>query len=355
MAVKPSAHSDLLVGQAIRLRLEAKEDALSPYAALSARSRGRLSAEPPDPMRTEFQRDRDRIIHAKAFRRLKHKTQVFILPEKDHYVTRLTHTLEVAQIARSIARALNLNEDLTEAIALGHDLGHPPFGHIGEEVLAELYPAGFRHGEQSLRVVDCLEKDGQGLNLTYEVRQGILQHSKALANLLEWPAPETMEAQVVKVSDTIAYINHDLGDAIRAGLVKESDLPAAARSLGASSGERINSLVWDVVEHSWVATGDPLQAGGKPEIAMSPEVIAAANGLQAFLLDRVYARSAATEEAHRAREALRRLYAYYTSDGGQLPQEYVVRAEDAVERRVVDYIAGMTDNFALGLAGSIGG
>ncbi|MBI2865953.1 MAG: deoxyguanosinetriphosphate triphosphohydrolase [Chloroflexi bacterium] len=343
----------MLAGHIIRHRLEEREEALSPYAVRSTRSRGRLRPELPDPMRTCFQRDRDRIIHAKAFRRLKHKTQVFIAPAGDHYVTRLTHTLEVTQIARSIARALNLNEDLAEAIALGHDLGHPPFGHIGEEVLGRLFPGGFHHSEQSLRVVDCLEREGYGLNLTYEVRQGLRQHSKGLSGLLEWPAPETLEAQVVKVADTIAYINHDLGDALRAGLVKEEELPQAAQSLGSTPGERINALVWDVVANSWPASGEV--PGAPPEIAMSPSVMAAANELQAFLTERVYGYSAATPEAQLARQAIDHLYAYYTSSQGQLPEEYRLRTEGPLERRVVDYIAGMTDNFALGLAKSIGG
>ncbi|MEW6034565.1 MAG: dGTP triphosphohydrolase, partial [Chloroflexota bacterium] len=204
----------------IRKRIEQKEEGFSPFAVRSGLSRGRLRPETPCPMRTEFQRDRDRIIHSKAFRRLKHKTQVFIAPLGDHYVTRLTHTLEVAQVARTISRALNLNEDLTEAIALGHDLGHTPFGHTGEEVLDELFPDGFRHNEQSLRVVDVLEKGGQGLNLTWEVRDGILHHSKDRVGVLspDWGEVGTLEGEVCKVADVVAYINHDLGDAVRAGI-----------------------------------------------------------------------------------------------------------------------------------------
>ncbi len=352
MAVSVSPLSELRAAHSIRLRLEAREEGLSPYAARSVRSQGRARPEPPDPMRPAFQRDRDRIIHCKAFRRLKHKTQVFIAPPGDHYVTRLTHTLEVAQIARSIARALDLNEDLTEAIAVGHDLGHPPFGHIGEDVLNELTPGGFHHWEQSLRVVDILEKDGRGLNLTYEVRRGILQHSKGLAKLMEWTAPDTLEAQVVKVSDTIAYINHDLGDAMRAGLVRESDLPASARSLGDSPGERIDTLVWDVVANSWAATG---RAPGSPEIGMSAAVAASASDLQSFLVERVYAHSAATPQAQRARQVVRQLFLYYAEAPGRLPEGYPLGPGESPERRAVDYIAGMTDNFALGLADSIGG
>ena len=211
----------------IRQWLEAREEALSPCAVKSRDSKGRARPEPPDPVRTAFQRDRDRIIHCKSFRRLKHKTQVFIAPLGDHYVTRLTHTLEVAQIARTIARALNLNEDLTEAIALGHDLGHTPFGHTGEDVLNELYPEGFAHNAQSLRIVDLLEKDGRGLNLTWEVRDGIARHSKSSVGVLgeHWGEVATLEGEAVKISDLVAYVNHDIGDAIRANVLDEDELP----------------------------------------------------------------------------------------------------------------------------------
>jgi len=214
----------------IRQTTEEKEESLSPYAVKSKLSQGRLKYEEPCPLRTVFQRDRDRIIHSKAFRRLKHKTQVFIAPLGDHYVTRLTHTLEVSQIARTISRALNLNEDLTEAIALGHDLGHTPFGHVGEDVLNEVYHHGFRHNEQSLRIVDLLENDGRGLNLTWEVRDGILNHSKTRADILgeNQGKANTLEGQVCQIADAIAYINHDIGDAIRAGIITEGDLPLSA-------------------------------------------------------------------------------------------------------------------------------
>ena len=291
-------------------------------------------------MRTEFQRDRDRIIHCKAFRRLKHKTQVFIAPLGDHYVTRLTHTLEVSQIARSIARALDLNEDLAEAIALGHDLGHTPFGHVGEEVLNELFSEGFRHNEQSLRVVDLLEKDGQGLNLTWEVREGIVNHSKTGADILgeEWGAVGTLEGQVCKIADIIAYINHDIGDAVRAGIITEEDLPhPAVGLLGRSHSQRINALVSDAIDSSWE----------KPVISMSPEVVGAANILRQFLFDRVY--SVAREEAEQAREVVRLLYGHFLKHEEKLPLEYALRDEN-LERKVVDYIAGMTDNYALRLA-----
>jgi len=324
----------------IRLRLEEREESLSPYAMKSRLSKGRLKPEEPCPMRTDFQRDRDRIIHCKAFRRLKHKTQVFIAPLGDHYVTRLTHTLEVSQIARSTTRGLNLNEDLAEAISLGHDLGHTPFGHVGEEVLNEIFPEGFRHNEQSLRVVDLLEKDGQGLNLTWEVREGILKHSKTGSDILgdEWGAVDSLEGQVCKIADIIAYINHDIGDALRAGIITEEDLPrSVVTTLGSSHSERINTLVLDVINCSWE----------KPVISMSPEVVEAANILRRLLFDRVY--SVAREEAEQAREVVRLLYRHFIEHEGRLPQEYAVR-DDTLERKVVDYIAGMTDNYALRLA-----
>jgi dGTPase len=334
----------------IRHWLEEKEEGLSPYAARSRLSRGRKRDEEPCPMRTAFQRDRDRIIHCKAFRRLKHKTQVFIAPLGDHYVTRLTHTLEVSQIGRSISRALNLNEDLTEAIALGHDLGHTPFGHVGEEVLNNLYPGGFRHNEQSLRVVDILEKDGRGLNLTWEVREGILKHAKTRADILgeEWGSVDTLEGQVCKIADIIAYINHDIGDAVRAGILTEDDLPhQAVAILGHSHSERINTLVSDVVNFSWAATGAD---GGTPAIGMSQATQDAANTLRQFLFKKVY--NIAREESERAMEVVRLLYQYFTAHDEALPQEYKL-GDDSVERRVVDYISGMTDNYALSMAEQI--
>ena len=299
-------------------------------------------------MRTEFQRDRDRIIHCKAFRRLKHKTQVFIAPLGDHYVTRLTHTLEVAQVARSIARALNLNEDLAEAISLGHDLGHTPFGHVGEEVLNELCSRGFSHNEQSLRVVDCLERDGKGLNLTFEVREGILKHSKSREDILAaWNLPGTLEGQIVKLADSVAYINHDIEDALRAGILGRGDLPQSAVSvLGDTHSARINTMVCDIIDMSWSATG--LVEGAAPVIAMSPSVLDAANMLREFLFQNVYEVQTARDETERARDVIRFLYSYFTANPIRLPDEYA-RSGD-VERGVVDYIAGMTDNYALGLA-----
>jgi dGTPase len=335
----------------IRQRTEEKEDSLSPYAAKSRLSRGRQRPEEPCPVRTAFQRDRDRIIHSKAFRRLKHKTQVFIAPAGDHYVTRLTHTLEVSQIARTIARALNLNEDLAEAIALGHDLGHTPFGHVGEDVLNELYHGGFRHNEQSLRTVDLLEKDGQGLNLTWEVKDGIVNHSKTGVSMLGegWGMVNTLEGEVVKIADIVAYINHDIGDAIRAGIITPGNLPISAVSvLGYSHSQRINAMVVDIVETSWSASGSS-GAGGRPGINMSPAVLEATENLRQFLFERVYNQHSAEEEARKARAVVRQLYEYFNRHEDKLPAEYAVHS-DEVARRVVDYIAGMTDQYALRLA-----
>ena len=287
------------------------------------------------------------IIHCNAFRRLKHKTQVFIAPVGDHYVTRLTHTLEVSQIARTIARALNLNEDLTEAISLGHDLGHTPFGHVGEEVLNELYHQGFRHNEQSLRVVDLLENNGRGLNLTWEVRDGILNHSKTRVDILgqDWGKVNTLEGEVCKLADTVAYINHDIGDAIRAGIITEGDLPLSAITvLGRFHSQRVNAMVCDIIDYSWAASG--YNTIDNPAIGMSPQVLGAANSLRDFLFARVYNVLSAQEEAEKARGVIRLLYKYFTEYEDRLPAEYRFYS-DEIEQRVVDYIAGMTDQYAL--------
>jgi len=347
-------HSDSMVNKPnIREQTEKREEALSPYATKSKFSRGRLKWEEPCPIRTSFQRDRDRIIHSKAFRRLKHKTQVFIAPLGDHYVTRLTHTLEVSQIARTIARALNLNEDLTEAIALGHDLGHTPFGHIGEEILNELYDGGFRHNEQSLRVVDLLEKEGQGLNLTWEVRDGILNHSKGQAEILGegWGEVNTLEGQICKIADIVAYVNHDVEDAIRAGIISQNDLskPVVA-TLGHTHSQRINTLVCDIIDCSWPVSGNG--DSPKPTIGMSPEVRRATNILRQFLFDKVYYPSLAKEEAVKAGEVLRLLYSHSLKHEKGLPREFA-SLPDKKERKVIDYIAGMTDQYALSLAEEI--
>ncbi|MBN2240472.1 MAG: deoxyguanosinetriphosphate triphosphohydrolase [Dehalococcoidales bacterium] len=336
----------------IRENIEEREKNLSPYAVKSVDSRGRMRPEEPDPVRTGFQRDRDRIIHSKAFRRLKHKTQVFIAPKGDHYVTRLTHTLEVSQIARTIARSLNLNEDLTEAIAMGHDLGHTPFGHVGEDILNELFSKGFRHNEQSLRVVDILENDGNGLNLTWEVRDGILNHSKSTEKILEgWARMNTLEGEVCRVADFIAYINHDIDDALRAGIINEQDLPAeAVQVLGSSNRKRVNTMVLDIIEQSWPVTGN---VQGDIFVNMSKQVKKATNILREFLFDRVYNPNDAWEETDKARNILRFLFRYFTENTEKLPSEYLLYGEDPGQR-VVDYIAGMTDQYATNLAEELG-
>ena len=333
----------------VRQLTEEREETLSPHAVKSRLSRGRQRPEEPDPIRTCFQRDRDRIIHCKSFRRLKHKTQAFIAPLGDHYVTRLTHTLEVAQIARTIARALNLNEDLTEAIALGHDLGHTPFGHVGEDVLNELFPGGFKHNEQSLRVVDFLEKDGQGLNLTWEVRDGIARHSKSSQGVIlgeGWGPVGTIEGEVVKISDAVAYINHDIEDAIRAGAITGADLPArAVKVLGTRHSQRVNRMVCDIIESSWDARACDIIKSGPP-IRMSKPVIAAAGALNDFLFQRVYDVHSARQETAKARKVVRFLYEYYVKNAARLPPEYRLHG-DRLERGAADYIAGMTDQYAL--------
>jgi dGTPase len=337
----------LITNHTIRLRTEEKEEHLSVFASKSRHSRGREKLEAPCPLRTDFQRDRDRIIHSNAFRRLKHKTQVFVAPLGDHFVTRLTHTLEVSQIARTISRSLNLNEDLTEAIALGHDLGHTPFGHIGENLLDELLPGGFRHNEQSLRVIDLLEKYGQGLNLTWEVRDGILNHSKGSIGILGegWGDIGTVEGQVVKIADIVAYINHDTSDAIRSGIIAEKQLPASViKVLGHSSSQRINTLVIDIVGNSLGNLND--ERTKNPAIRMSPIILKTSNELRDFLFDKVYNSNLATQEKDKAKEVVYTLYEYYLINEEKLPDEYRLR-NDTIERKVADYIAGMTDLYAM--------
>jgi dGTPase len=341
----------------VRAGLEERERLLSPLAARSFESRGRERSEEPSPVRTEFQRDRDRITHCKAFRRLKHKTQVFIAPVGDHFVTRLTHTLEVSQIARTMARALNLNEDLAEAIALGHDLGHPPFGHAGEEALDQVLPGGFRHAEQSLRVVERLENDGRGLNLTWEVRDGIVHSSKGRSDILGVAdtagLPATLEGQIVRLADAVAYINHDTADAIRAGLLTVEDLPReVVQALGQTHGQRINTLVCDIIDQSWAATG-PVGGGQAPRIVMSPSVLAAANDLREFLFERVYLWEDRQDEMQRAQGVVRLLFGYYNERPQEIRSEFVIPSEPSW-RQAADYVAGMTDQFALDAAAQLG-
>lgn len=339
----------------IRQLTEEREESLSPCAVKSKDSRGRVRPEEPDPIRTAFQRDRDRIIHCKSFRRLKHKTQVFIAPTGDHYVTRLTHTLEVSQIARTIARALNLNEDLTEAISLGHDLGHTPFGHLGEDTLNELFKEGFRHNEQSLRMVDLLEKEGRGLNLTWEVRNGIVSHSKSKKAVLDkdWGEVGTLEGEVVKISDMVAYINHDIGDAVRAGMLKENDLPPeAVKELGSSHSMRINTMVSDIIQTSWEVRS--CQTTGQSMIKMSPGILTAANIMRDFLFEKVYTPSSKSADAVNAKKTVIFLWEHFHKHEDEIPPEVRLHA-DTKERGVTDYIASMTDRYALHLASNLTG
>lgn len=345
---------------------QAERDYLSPRAQLSCDSEGRGVPIEPCEMRTCFQRDRDRIIHCKAFRRLSHKTQVFLAPEGDHYRTRLTHTLEVTQISRAIARALRLNEDLVEAIGLGHDLGHTPFGHVGEEALTEVFrelkqkgryknlPSAFKHNEQSLRVVDVIEYEGKGLNLTYEVRDGILHHTGK-------KNPATLEGQVVKIADRIAYINHDIDDAIRGGILGLSDLPARpVKLLGKYHGLRINSMINNIIKSSWE----------KDKIIMSPPFSKAMDELRGFLFDKVYLKSPAKEENPKAKKIIQALFNYYLVEYPKvrrqflkelkrepspeeikervgLPPEYQPDMAEELPVKICDYVAGMTDRFAI--------
>jgi dGTPase len=330
----------------LREELEARErEMLAPQAAKSADSKGRLRPEPEDDVRPAFQRDRDRIIHCKAFRRLKHKTQVFFAPTGDHYRTRLTHTLEVSQIARTIAKVLRLHEELTEAIALGHDLGHTPFGHAGERVIDRLMPGGFNHYEQSLRIIDSLENDGRGLNLTWEVRDGIAKHSKGKSGAPVGMSPTvragTLEGQIMRVADLIAYINHDIDDATRAGLLRAEDVPAEPVAiLGATSSARIATLVKDVVTETL--------AGGLSGIRMSDSVLKAVLDLRSYLFDAVYENTIATAEFHKATGILSGLW-----------EKVRERPDDFLDRRTIDaegldvatcdFIAGMTDRYAVRL------
>jgi dGTPase len=330
----------------LREQLERFElETLVPQAAKSAGSRGRLRPEPEDDVRPAFQRDRDRIIHSKAFRRLKHKTQVFFAPEGDHYRTRLTHTLEVSQIARTIAKVLRLHEELTEAIALGHDLGHTPFGHAGERVLDSLVPGGFRHYEQSLRIVDLLENDGRGLNLTWEVRDGIGRHSKGKKGSPVGIEPEkrsaTLEGQIMRVADLIAYVNHDIDDAIRAGVLRTEALPAdAVEALGATSSARISRMVKDVVVET--------QAGGLGEVRMSDRILEATLQMRAFLFDAVYENEVATAEFRKTTGILGGLWEKVRERPGDFLETRTVESEglDAAAR---DFLAGMTDRYAVNL------
>jgi len=317
----------------VEMLYKKEDEYLSPYACKSRDTKGRAVYIEPDGLRTDFQRDRDRITHSKAFRRLMHKTQVFLSPEDEHFRTRLTHTLEVTQIARTIARGLSLNEDLTEAAALGHDLGHTPFGHAGERILQQCFSPDFTHYKQSLRVVDKLENGGAGLNLTYEVRDGILNHTgDCMAS--------TLEGVIVKFADRIAYINHDIDDAIRAGVISGDDIPKHLRDiLGNTHSQRIATMVISTINSSF----------GKNEISMEPEIQDAMMQLREFLYERVYKNPIAKGEEVRACSMLQQLYEYFVKHPEKMPEEFMRDESESVERHVCDYIAGMTDRFAINL------
>ncbi len=330
----------------IRKRTEQiEQQTLSQYATLSSKSKGRQRTEKPCPIRTCFQRDRDRIIHSKSFRRLKHKTQVFLAPTSDHYRTRLTHVIEVSQIARTIARSLRLNEDLTEAIALGHDLGHTPVGHAGEEILNEIHPGGFKHVIHSLRVVDVLEKDGKGLNLSYEVRDGISKHSKGMGSI-DNPKirPETMEGQVVRVSDLVAYANHDLDDALRSGIIKIGDVPKEALNvLGRTISKRVNSMVTDIIVQT--------QNKSDGSVYIGQEVEDAILNLRGYLFENVYMNEIVKTNFIKARKILKELYEYFCANPDKLWE--IKEKKNVYDKNhnqiVCDFIAGMTDSFAISL------
>jgi dGTPase len=340
--------------ETVRERLERGEERLSLLAARARTSRGRLLREEECPWRLPFQRDRDRILHSNAFRRLKHKTQVFVAPAGDHFRTRLTHTLEVGQVARTIARALNLNEDLTEAIALGHDLGHTPFGHAGEEALNDLMPEGFHHNEQSLRVVDVLEKNGRGLNLTYEVRNGILFHSKVRESVAMNASGVSalLEGQIVQLADSVAYINHDIEDAIRAGLITAEDVPVwAVERLGATGRQRINAMVVDIITNCWsVLEGRLPEDTDDAGLAIRPseDMLSYINGLREFLFQRVYLSEFAQNQAEKAIYLITALFHHYVAHPDHLPAELANNPRgESVQRVVCDHIASMTDRYAL--------
>jgi dGTPase len=334
-----------MAGDIRKMLEELERDTLHPRAALAAESRGRARPEAEDPLRPVFQRDRDRILHCKSFRRLKGKTQVFLAPKGDHYRTRLTHTLEVAQVARSIAKALRLNEMLVEAMVMGHDLGHTPFGHAGERALNEVVKGGFHHVRQSVRVVEVLENDGRGLNLTVEVRDGILKHSKGKGEVLmkgAGPKALTLEAEIVRVADIVAYVNHDLDDAVRGGLLAESEVPREIhRTLGATHSARFATMVGDVIQAS------DIDGGG--HIAMTREVHEALLALRDFLYARVYENPVVNDEFEKARRILQDLFAWLCEDAERLKRRFgvVPRPGETLERAVTDFASGMTDRFAL--------
>ncbi|MFZ5946075.1 MAG: deoxyguanosinetriphosphate triphosphohydrolase [Bacillota bacterium] len=331
----------------IRLQIEEMEEKfLSPLAVLAKNSKGRTIEEAPDPVRTCFMRDRDRVIHSKAFRRLKHKTQVYISPSNDHYRTRLTHTLEVNQIAKTIGKGLGLNEDLIEAIALAHDVGHTPFAHTGEEMLDKLIPGGFQHNENSVRVLTKIERGslGRGLNLSYEVLDGVWHHSGfgvSTQNAI------TLEGQIIRLSDKIAYVQHDIDDSIRAGILREEDLPQVfLEQLGFTHGERIATLVVDIINH----VQEQIKSGSKPSISLSPEKETALLGLREFMFENVYRGKFCSQERERAMFVIEYLFNHYKKNADKLPQFYLdIAKTEGLERGVADYISGMSDNYCVAL------
>ena len=339
----------------IRERLEAREESLSPYATRVINNAGRATPEEPHPYRTDFQRDRDRIIHTNSFRRLKHKSQVFLAPQGDHYTTRLTHTIEVQQVARTIARALNLNEDLVEATALGHDLGHTPFGHLGENVLDRLLDGGFHHSRQSVRVVELLEKAGRGLNLTGDVIVGIRRHSKPQGDFLSREAVDGMslEAQTVRVSDALAYLTHDINDAIRAGAITLDDLPTAAiERLGHRHSRRVDTVITGIIEGTLHSMADA-DAGGRPPVITMPDDLATVtNDLRDFMFERVYLPLSDSEEGIAAQNIVEALFNHYVANPDGITPE-IRSAGDSIERSAADMVCGMTDDFALRTAEEI--
>ncbi len=336
----------------VRHRLEQRESLLSPYATRSVGSRGRAVPESPSDIRGEFQRDRDRVVHTNAFRRLKHKSQVFVAPQGDHFTTRLTHVVEVAQVGRTIARALNLNEDLVEAAALAHDLGHTPFGHIGESVLNEMIDGGFHHSRHSVRIVETLEKEGRGLNLTGEVIDAIRHHSKPEGAFLNQAAVShmTLEAQIVRISDALAYLAHDISDAIRSEYLTLADLPSeAVARLGERHSQRVNSVVTDVVAASWDCTGETEPEDSQPWIRMSPELGALVTSLRVFMFERFYHPISQSTEGRKAAEIVRLLLEHFRQQPDELPP-WLRNLSGSDEQAAADYVCGMTDNYALTIA-----
>ena len=348
----PSSKHDL---SAVRRRIEQREELLSPHATRTASSAGRAVPEEQSPVRGEFQRDRDRIVHTNSFRRLKHKSQVFVAPQGDHFTTRLTHVMEVAQVGRTIARALNLNEDLVEAAALGHDLGHTPFGHIGEAVMDRVLPGGFHHSRHSVRIVTLLEKDGRGLNLMAEVVEAIRRHSKPEGEFMSQGsvADMSLEAQIVRMSDALAYLSHDILDAVRSDFMSVDDLPGEAiERLGRGHSQRVNALVCDVIETSWDCTGEIEPVGDRPWVRMSEEMSGIVTRLRNFMFKRFYHPISQSVEGRKAADIVEVLFEHYVANPSKLPA-WLMELEGSTEQAAADHVCGMTDNYALLVAEKI--